>query len=158
MKTGEGVKKAIAKIADALIAVSASVLENDNVGTNVKIGRNTLKNSALKGDLAQKINDTGDPVISALFNHYVVYLEWTRPPKYKKKPPISALKEWAAKNGIPTDASTLWAISYAIWRDGHAGRPIFATIDKAIDGLFMDEWADDLHDAVTENFNKLWDS
>ena len=154
----EAVRQVILKIADDLMALSALVLEDDRVGINQKIGRNTLKNSVLKGDLAVRISETygQDPVINALFNHYVVYLEWNRPKKYGKKPPISVLKGWASKNGIPTDARTLWAISTAIWRDGHVGRPIFATIDKELDGLFYKDWSDKLFNATIENLETFF--
>ena len=154
----EGVQLAINKIAGDLLALAAVILEDDTISTNRKVGRNTLRDSVLHGDLETKINQVNgdDPVIRALFNHYVVYREWTRPPKYKKKPPISVLKDWAAKNGIPTDAGTLWAISYAIWRDGHKGRPIFATMDKELDGLFLDDWADKLHDAIVDNLDNFF--
>lgn len=154
----EGVRLAINKIADDLLALVATVLEDDTISTNEKVGRNTLRDSALNGDLEAAISQTNgdDPVIRALFNHYVVFLEWTRPPKYKKKPPISVLKEWAAKNGIPTDADKLYRISYAIWRDGHKGRPIFATIDRELDGLFIDDWADKLYDAIVDNLDTFF--
>ena len=154
----EGVQLAINKIADDLLALAAAVLEDDTISTNEKVGRNTLRDSALRGGLETTISQANgdDPVIKALFNHYVVYLEWTRPPKYKKKPPISVLKDWAAKNGIPTDADTLYRISYAIWRDGHKGRPIFATIDKELDGLFLGDWADKLYDAIVDNLDNFF--
>lgn len=153
-----GVQMAINRIADDLLALAALVLEDDSVGVNYKVGKNTLRNSTLKGDLAARIGQTNgeDPVIQALFNHYVVYLEWDRPPEYGKKPPISALKDWAAKNGIPTDADTLYAISYAIWRDGHKGRPIFATMDANLDALFINDWADELRDAILEDLDELF--
>lgn len=154
----EGVQKVINKIADDLLALAAVILEDDSISTNDKVGRNTLRDSALHGDLEGTITQMsgGDPVIRALFNNYVVFLEWTRPPKYKKKPPIHVLKEWASKNGIPTDADTLYAISYAIWRDGHKGRPIFATIDRELDGLFMNDWADKLYDSIVEELNNFF--
>lgn len=156
----EGVQLAINKIADDLLALAAAVLEDDTISTNDKVGRNTLRDSVLRGDLEAMISQINgdDPVIKALFNHYVVYLEWTRPPKYRKKPPISVLKDWAAKNGIPTDADTLYRISYAIWRDGHKGRPIFATIDKELDGLFLDDWADKLYDAIVDNLDNFFNT
>lgn len=156
--SAQGVRLAIEKIADDLLALSSAVLEDDAVGTNVKIGKNTLRDSVLRGELAARISESygEDPVINALFNHYVVYLEWDRPPKHGKKPPIDALVDWATKNGIPTDASTLWAISTAIWRDGHQGRPIFATIDKELDGLFTNDWADKLYDATVDNLDKFF--
>jgi len=156
----EGVRLAINKIADNLLALAAVVLEDDTISTNTKAGRNTLRDSALRGNLEASVSTvTGeDPVIKALFNHYVVYLEWTRPPKYKKKPPVSVLKEWAAKNGIPTDADTLYRISYAIWRDGHPGRPIFATMDRELDGLFLNDWADKLYDAITDTLDLFFNN
>lgn len=147
---------AVARIADDLLALARLVLEDDSISTNTKIGRNTLARSSLRDDLAVRVSESGDPVIQALFNHYVVYLEWDRPPRYGIQPPIDALKDWAANNGIPTDAGTLWAISYAIWRDGHTGRPIFAKMDETLDGLFMDDWAPELLDAITDTLDALF--
>lgn len=138
-------------IADDLLAVSHAVLEDDTISANRKTGENTLRNSALNNDLFATISQTvgDDPVITAFFNHYVVYLEWSRPPKYGKRPPISALKDWAEKKGIPTDAATLGKISNAIWRDGHTGRPIFATIEREVDNLYATDWADKLFNTIT---------
>lgn len=152
----QAINVAVARIALDMIALARTILEDDSISTNVKIGKNTLKNSALSGALAAAMQTTDDPVINILFNNYVVYLEWTRPPKYGKQPPISVLKGWAEKNGIPTDASTLWAISYAIWRDGHQGRPIFATMDREMTGLYMNDWADKLLAAITDNLDKFF--
>jgi hypothetical protein len=156
----EGVQLAINKIADDLLSLAAAVLEDDRISTNEKVGRNTLRDSALRGDLKAVVNTVtgGDPVISALFNDYVVYLEWTRPPKYKKKPSISVLKDWAEKNGIPSDANTLWCISYAIWRDGHTGRPIFATMDMELDQLFISDWSDKLYTAIVDNLDNFFNT
>lgn len=156
--SAEGVRLTVHKIADDLLALASTILEDDTISTNTKIGRNTLAKSALNGDLAATISNTNgdDPVIKALFNHYVVYLEWTRPKEYGKKPPISALKGWAEKNGIPTDAHTLWTISYAIWRDGHIGRPIFATMDRELDKLYNNDWSDKLFNSITDELDKFF--
>lgn len=156
----EGVYRATQVIANDLLALAKVILEDDSISNNVKVGKNTLRNSLLNDDLTTVWNTAtdGNPVIQALFNHYVVYLEWERPPKHKKKPPISVLKDWAAKNGIPTDADTLWAISYAIWRDGHAGRPIFATMDKELDGLYANDWSDKLFSAITDNLDAYFNT
>lgn len=153
-------EQALLKIADDLLALAAAVLEDDSVSTNTKIGKNTLKDSFLKRDLFATVSWTGgdDAVIKALFNNYVVYLEWDRPRKYGKQPPISELKEWAQRAGIPTDADTLWAISYAIWRDGHVGRPIFATMDKEVEGLFYNDWSDKLFTAITDNLDLIFNN
>ena len=150
------IAKVIAHIARDLVALAQAVLEDDRFSVNKKINRNTLKDSNLLKTLEYKVDTSGNPVITALFNNYVVFLEWTRPPKHKKKPPIDVLRDWAAKNGISTDASTLWAISNAIWRDGHEGRPIFATIDAEADGLFMDDWSDKIFNKIVEQLNNFF--
>ena len=153
-----GVDIALERIADDLLALAVAIMEDDSISNNLKVNKNTLRDSALKNDLYVTIaqSNADDPVISAFFNHYVIYLEWDRPPEYGKQPPISALRDWATKNGIPTDTQTLYAISYAIWRDGHAGRPIFATMDRETDKLFLDDWAPLLRDAFFEELNKFF--
>lgn len=154
----EGVRLAYNRIADDLLALANLVLEDDSISTNTKIDRNTLANSKLRDDLFVTTSQSNgeDAVVKAFFANYVVYLEWDRPPMYGKPPPISALKDWAEKNGIPTDAGTLYAISYAIWRDGHAGRPIFATMDKMLDDLFSDDWAPVLREALFDVLDTLF--
>lgn len=153
-----GVARAVQRIASDLVALASAVLEDDAVSTNAKVGRNTLSSSYLRQSLKSMVSERGqgNPVISVLFQHYVVYLEWSRPPKYGKQPPIGVLKDWAASNGIPTDTHTLWAISYAIWRDGHAGRPIFATLDGLADARFDERWADELFSGITEQLDTLF--
>lgn len=158
--SAESVQMIINAIADDLLALAHAVLEDDTVSNNVKIRKNTLKDSALSGDLYATISQTnGDnPVITAFFNHYVVYLERGRPPKYGKKPPIHALKDWAEKVGIPTDAQTLWKLSTAIWRDGQVGRPIFATMDREVDNLYLNDWADRLYEALTDELDNYFNT
>lgn len=150
--------KAIAVIEDGLYNIAVSVLEDDAVSMRTKEPfKNSLANSNLRADLfAAQVGTASDIVIEALFNNYVVYLEWDRPPEYGKRPPVDALKEWAEKNGIDTDANTLWAISNAIWKDGHKGRPIFATIDTLVDKAYQNEWADQLFSSVTEDLDNLF--
>lgn len=152
----QAVKVAIRRIAADLVALAQLVLEDDSVGINIKVGRNTLKNSALHDSIARAVDQSDDPVITALFNNYVGYLEWDRPKKYGKRPPIDALKDWAAKNGIDTDANTLWAISNAIWRDGHKGRPIFATLDREVDAAFNNDWSDKLFANITSDLDNIF--
>jgi len=152
----QGIQWAGIRIAQNLIELARSVMDDDAVGVNVKIGRNTLTDSALKEQIEGHVKAQDDLVVTLLFNHYVTYLEWDRPAKYGKQPPIDALKDWAEKNGIPTDASTLWSISYAIWRDGHVGRPIFATLDKLLDEAFGDNWAPQIFDALVEELDNFF--
>lgn len=154
----EGVAQAVERIAEELVALAVAVLEDDAVSTNVKTGSNTLEDSRLRETLRKGIvwEEGGDPVMGVLFAHYVVYLEWSRPPRYGKQPPIGVLKEWAERRGIPTDAHTLWAISYAIWRDGHEGRPIFAALETLTDRAFTERWADELFARIIERLDKLF--
>lgn len=150
----------INKIREDLLVLAQTILEDNSISNNTKVEKNTLKNSDLYKDLYTQftadIAGGVDPVIQALFNNYVEYIEWDRPPRYGKRPPISVLRDWAASNGFPTDVSTLWAISTAIWRDGHAGRPIFATLDKETDTLFNDDWSEWLFDAITEDLDRIF--
>lgn len=153
-----GITAAIDAITDSLYSIATLVLEDDAVGMRTKAPfKNSLKDSQLRADLyAAPVSVMQDVVIEALFNNYVVFLEWDRPAKYGKQPPIDALKDWAEKNSIPTDASTLWAISYAIWRDGHKGRPIFATIDREVDALYDTEWSGRLFESITSDLDLLF--
>lgn len=152
------ITKAIDAITDGLYALSVSVLEDDAVGMRSKTPfKNSLKDSKMRAELfALPVSTTNDVVVQALFNNYVVYLEWDRPKEYGKRPPIDSLKDWASRNGIPTDASTLWAISNAIWRDGHKGRPIFATIDKLADKAYATNWSNQLFESITNDLDNIF--
>lgn len=154
------VQNAINKIASDMLSLARVILDDDSISKNTKVNRNTLANSKLRKDVATFIESKSgqDPVFKALFDNYIVFLEWTRPKKYGKKPPIDDLKDWAASNAIPTDASTLWAISTAIWRDGHAGRPIFATLDKELDGLYLEDWSNNLLNALSKAIDDFFNS
>lgn len=106
----------------------------DRNGTNTKVGRNTLKDSDLIDSVEAKVSGG---VIEILANHYIEYIEFGRRPKAKWVP-ISALVEWASRKGIPTDNHTIYAIAYAIWRDGIPPRPVLHdyynnSVDEIID-------------------------
>ena len=57
---------------------------------------------------------------------------------------------------IPTDNNTLFLIARAIWRDGHEGRPILATLEEKIDRKFETEWYDQLFEATIDELNKYF--
>lgn len=140
--------KVIEAIANDILTLAAIIMEDDSISVNDKVGKNTLKNSTLKSDVEQKIQATDNPIIQTFFNRYIVYLEWNRPKKYGKQPPIDCLRDWASKNGIPTDNSTLWLISRAIWLEGWRGRPILATLANNIEELFEKQYFDELFTAI----------
>lgn len=144
------VSNAIKAIANEIRMLAEYIMDSD-VGINEKVNKNTLKDSLLKSGIMQVISESDNVVIQTLFNHYIVYLEWDRPPFYKKTtgiPPIKALIPWARKNGISTDNGTLYAIAYAIFRDGHKGRPILATLDNNVNNYWNDKWSDELFQAI----------
>lgn len=144
------VSNAIKAIANEIRMLAEYIMDSD-VGINEKVNKNTLKDSLLKSDIMQVISESDNVVIQTLFNHYIVYLEWDRPPFYKKTtgiPPIKALIPWARKNGISTDNGTLYAIAYAIFRDGHKGRPILATLDNNVNNYWNDKWSEELFQAI----------
>ena len=153
----EGVKIAIAVIAQDLFEIINEVFTDDAIGTNIKVGINTLIDSNLRKEMILRYNFKGaDPVIETLFNHYIESVEKGRKPKTGSPPPISDLVDWAKRRGIPTDSGTLFAISYAIWRDGYAGRPVIATIESKLDLRFNDKWADMLFEAITESLTEFF--
>lgn len=138
-------------------ALAKMILEDDSIGSNRKTGKNTLRDSDLLKNMQVKADNANDSVvINVLFDNYIDYIERGRAPKQGKQPPIDALRDWALSRGIPTDNSTLFLISRAIWRDGYAGRPILATLEKEIDALFEKEYYDKLFESLTEEITKFF--
>lgn len=142
-------------IADDLRTL-VNTIAND-IGTNPKTGRNTLASSNLIKNTDIKVNSKdGSVVIDILFDNYVNYIEHGRKPRTGKQPPIDALRDWALERNIPTDNSTLFLISRAIWRDGIEGRPILATLEEEIDHRMEGEWGDMLSDAAMQEIKNLF--
>ena len=150
-------KSVIEAFKEDILTLSHLILEDDSISSNRKINKNTLADSKLRDDVKTEIRNLGEPVIiEALFDNYVTFLEWDRPKKYGKRPPIDELLEWAKSKGIPTDNNTLFAISTAIWRDGHEGRPILATLEKEIEKSFNSEVYDNLINAIIDELIKYF--
>lgn len=152
------IAKIVNKIAEEILTLANLILEDDNISKNVKINKNTLRDSSLRNNIVSKIESLDEPiVINTLFDNYINFIEWDRPKEYGKQPPIDSLRNWAMSRGIPTDNSTLFIISRAIWRDGHKGRPIIATLEKEIEKSFEDGIFEELFEAIikelTDYFN-----
>jgi hypothetical protein len=141
--------KVAEEISREIVALAQSVMENNDIGTNAKVNKNTLRSSALKDNIRASVEVGGSIVIKTYFDNYINYIEHGRAPMSGKRPPISAIRDWALAKGLPTDDSTLYAIAQAIWRDGYAPRPILATLESQINEKFENEWADKLFDALT---------
>ena len=146
------------RIAAEIIARAQEILSDSSIAVNSKSKVNTLRNSALTQTIESDVRalSNGDIVIDTLFGNYLRYIEQGRQPKRGKMPPVSALRDWALKNGLPTDNDTLWAISYAIWRDGYAGRPILSTLEKELDKKWERDWAKELFECLTNELNNYF--
>lgn len=148
--------KIVEAIGNDILTLATIIMEDDSISVNDKVGKNTLKNSALKSNIEQKIQATDNPIIQTFFNHYIIYVEKGRK-KGAKRIPIDALRDWALRKGIPTDNNTLYAIQTAIVRDGITGRPILATLANNIEELFEKQYFDELFTAIItelQNFFK----
>ena len=66
--------KIIEAIGNDILTLATIIMEDDSISINDKVGKNTLKNSALKSDMEQKIQATDNIMIQTFFNHYIVYL------------------------------------------------------------------------------------
>jgi len=153
----EATGKVIEAIANDVLVLSHLILEDESISKNKKINENTLRDSQLNEDLAVSTSYTSENVlIKAIFNNYVGFIEWDRPERYGDKPPIDALRDWALSRGIPDDNATLWMISTAIWRDGHEGRPILATLAKEIEVSFDKEMYNKLFESIIDELIKYF--
>lgn len=146
------VNKIVEVIKDDLIALFQTILEDDTIGVNTKVNKNTLSDSRLHSSP----NTTNNGFQFNLFaNYYLEYIERGRRPK-ETKVPVSALIEWAKRKGIPTDNQTIYAIRNAIWRDGIPARPILHIMDKEIDTLFDSVWSENLFNLITEELDNYF--
>lgn len=144
----DNIKNILKAVQTDIETLAQLIFETDSISNNTKVNKNTLKDSQLAKDVEVKVQELNNPIIDIMFNHYIVYLEWDRPPKYGKQPPISALRDWAIKNNIPDDNSTLYLISRAIWRDGHKARNITGTLFKEVEERFDKEYFDNVFEAI----------
>jgi len=117
---------------------------------------NGLKKSMLRNNIKTEVYRMENPVIGILFNDYIDYIESGRKPCSGKKPPVSELREWASKKGLPTDNATLFAIAESIWRTGYTARPILATLEDEIDKSFENKWADDLFNTISNELESIF--
>ena len=91
-------------------------------------------------------------VIDTLFNHYIGYIEWDRPPEYGDPPPVIEIIKWLRRKHIVSSneniKSVAYVISRSIWKKGHKGRKIFDMLDKYVDSGFENKYADMIFDAL----------
>ncbi|WP_308600288.1 hypothetical protein [uncultured Dysgonomonas sp.] len=148
-------KKAIDQITNEIAILAGDIFKDDKISRNPKVNKNTLREKAKDVNVSWRTAN-GNIVIEAYFDNYITFLEKGRAPRKGKFPPLDELRDWALSRNIPSDNSTLFLIARAIWRDGHEGRPILATLEERIDSKFETEWYDQLFEATIDELNKYF--
>lgn len=148
-------KKAIDQITNEIAILAGDIFKDDKVSRNPKVNKNTLREKAKDVNVSWRAAN-GNIVIEAYFDNYITFLEKGRAPRKGKFPPLDELRDWALSRNIPSDNSTLFLIARAIWRDGHEGRPILATLEERIDRKFETEWYDQLFETTIDELNKYF--
>lgn len=135
---------------DATLKVLNAMAEDILSLVHLILDKNGLKNSALRDDARCAVEDLSNPVITVFFNDYVEYIENGRKANSGEVPPISALREWAHRKGIPATNDILYAIAETIKKQGMAPRTVLAMLEQQIDNSFSNEWSDQLFGAIME--------
>lgn len=148
--------KILTEIAKDIIELARQVMASD-VGINEKVGKNTLIDSDLYKEIESQVNVN---VIYLLFNHYINFVEWTRPKDYGKQPPTQVIIDWMNKKHIkPTNGnikSVAWVIARAIQRDGWKGRPILETLTKQLDNKWDNDYSERLFDLIIKDLESYF--
>lgn len=141
---------------DATIRVLNSIAEDILTLAHLILDENGLKKSALRDEVRCTVEASDNPVIRILFNDYIDYIEQGRKPDSGEAPPISELREWAQRKGIPVTNDVLYAIAQTIKKQGMAPRPILARLEEQIEDSFSNEWADQLFEAIIEELEAFF--
>lgn len=148
--------KILTEIAKDIIELARQVMASD-VGINEKVGKNTLIDSDLYKEIESQVNVN---VIYLLFNHYINFVEWTRPKDHGKQPPTQVIIDWMNKKNIkPTNGnikSVAWVIARAIQRDGWKGRPILETLTKQLDNKWDNDYSERLFDLIIKDLESFF--
>lgn len=151
--------KVVQAISDDIVKAVREIMDSD-VGINSKVGINTLSGSNLYKQIKQSWKEGNNIVIDTVFNGYIDYIEWDRPPKYGKRPPVLEIAKWLRRKHIVSSneniMSVAYAVSYAIWRDGWKGRKIFDTLDNYVDKQFDSKYADLIFDGLFAELDKYF--
>ena len=150
----EQLKIIIREISKDIVEAARRIMASD-VGINQKTKppKNTLVGSNLYKQIKRSWKEDGDNiVIDTFFNDYIGYIEWDRPPKYKKRPPTREIVKWLQRKHIVSSNeninSVAYVISRSIWKKGWKGRKILEALDKYVDSHFDNRYADMLLDAL----------
>jgi hypothetical protein len=157
-------------ILDDVLSEIHNILKSE-VGINLKVGKNTLAGSDLDKNISGKITSEG---LDVEFPHYIVYVEWDRPERYKNPPPYSVILDWIKRKGIQPTAGNIktveqlaWVFRYVIWRDGYTKRLIAglnreydymkSPLDEYIDKMWKEKWAEELFNIIMNEINRYFE-
>lgn len=141
---------------DATLSVLNSIAEDILSLSHLILDENGLQISALKDDARCTVEASDNAVIRLLFNDYIEYIENGRKPNSGMAPPISDLRQWAQRKGIPATNDVLYAIAEALKKQGMAPRPILARLEEQIENSFSQEWADQLFEAIVSDLEAFF--
>lgn len=150
----EQLKIIIRAISKDIVEAARRIMASD-VGINQKTKppKNTLVGSNLYKQIKRSWKEDGDNiVIDTFFNDYIGYIEWDRPPKYKKRPPTREIVKWLQRKHIVSSNDNINSVSYvisrSIWKKGWKGRKILEALDKYVDSHFDEKYADMIFNAL----------
>lgn len=149
------------ELAKDLIEEARAIMASD-VGINSKTGSNTLVDSNLYKQIEYRIQENGETLaLDLLFNHYIVFVEWTRPKEHGKRPPINVIIDWMKRKNIaPTNGnikSAAYAISYSIWKNGYKGRPILDKLFEKSETLWDEKYSQQLFETIIKDIEQFFD-
>ena len=165
--TQRRLEQALEELGNEVIKHFREVMDSD-MGINQKTGTNTLKDSNLYKQMDMKVYPDRE-MVEVLINSYAEYVDMGRmshaevktgnfaPMKNSGFPPLTVLRDWAQRTGIPTDNRTLYLIGRSIAINGIRPRPVFSYAWRDLEDM-LPEYLDKLFEAIindlVEWFNK----
>lgn len=160
----EQLKIIIREISKDIVEAARRIMASD-VGINQKTKppKNTLVGSNLYKQIKRSWKEDGDNiVIDTFFNYYIGYIEWDRPPKYKKRPPTREIVKWLQRKHIVSSNENINSVAYviarSIWEKGYKSRKITEALDKYVDSHFDEKYADMIFNALFQEVDNYFNN
>ena len=150
----EQIKRTVEAIKEDILALFQLILEDDSVGMNTKIQKNTLADSKLHDDA--KVEVTDNFTFNLFHNFYLEYIERGRKPE-ETKVPVGELLKWADRKGLSTDNKFIFAVRNSIWKKGIPARQILKPFSDEMDKCW-DDWSQELFMAITAELDNYFKS
>ena len=149
------VQKILDSILDDVIEEIHRIIRSE-VGVNKKTGFNTLEFSELNKNVKGTVYDES---IDVEFPHYIVFVEWTRPEKYKNPPPYGVILDWLKRKNIRPTAFAIKTVEQLAWMIAGLNRDYVgqSPLDNYIDKMWEEKYADMLYDAITRELDKFFE-